>query len=109
MLESIFGNKTIEKVLFYLEVYEEAYGAEISKVFNIPIKGVQQQFERLENGGIIVSQKKGRTRIYKFNPRNVFIDELRALLNKGIEMLPRDEIKKYYRSRTRPRRKQKPL
>ncbi|MGM0441932.1 MAG: winged helix-turn-helix domain-containing protein [Elusimicrobiota bacterium] len=108
MLEPILGNETVEKVLLFLEVYGEGYGRQMSKTFDIPIRGIQQQLERLEDGGVVVSQKKGRTRIYQFNPRYVFLDELKALLEKDLDVLPEEEIKKYYRKRTRPRRKGKP-
>ncbi len=108
MLEPILGNETVEKVLLFLSVYGEGYGSQMSKTFAIPIRGIQQQLERLENGGVVVSQKKGRTRIYQFNPRYVFLDELKALLEKTLKVLPEEEIKKYYRKRTRPRRKGKP-
>ena len=36
--------------------------------------------------------------------RNSMVDQLQ----KALELLPRDEVKKYYRQRTRPRRKGKP-
>ena len=109
MLEAVFGNENVEKILLFLNVYGEGYGRQISSVFNIPVKAVQQQFDRLETGGVIIGQKKGRTMVYKFNPRCVFLDELKALLDKSLDMLPEEEIKRYYRRRTRPRRKGKPL
>ena len=68
---------------------------------------VQQQLQRLENGGIIVSQKKGKTRIYYFNPRYPFIKEIKALLEKAFQYLPEEIVEKYYRQRTRPRKKGK--
>ena len=109
MLEALFGNSTIEKVLFYINVYGDGYGNKISKSFNISLISVQKQLFRLEEGGVLVSQKKGNTRIFTFNPRYVFLSELQQLLNKAIKILPEKEIKKYYRMRTRPRKTGKPL
>ena len=109
MLEALFGNSTIEKVLLYINVYGDGYGNKISKSFNISLISVQKQLFRLEEGGVLVSQKKGNTRIFTFNPRYVFLGELQQLLNKAIKMLPEKEIKKYYRMRTRPRKTGKPL
>ncbi len=109
MIESLLGNGTIEKILFTIESYGQAYPTELSKIFNIPVNGIQQQLGRLENGGVVVSLMTGRTRLYKFNPRYPFLKELRALLNKAMEFLPEREIQQYYRRRTRPRRKGKPL
>ena len=109
MLEPILGNGTVEKILFYIVVYSEGYGTKMSNVFKIPLNGIQQQLKRLEEGGVFVSQLKGRTRIYKFNPRYVFLKELKNLLDKSMKMLPEKEIRKYYRNRTRPRKAGKPL
>jgi len=109
MLESLFGNIVVEKILFYIQSYGDGYARKISTVYNIPLNGVLQQLRRLENGGVIVSQEKGRTRIYMFNPGFPFMKELRELLQKAIDLLPEEEIQKYYRLRTRPRRKGKPF
>lgn len=109
MLEPLFGNKTIEKILFYLERYKQGYPKGMSNLFNVPVNGIQQQLRRLEDGGIVVSKLLGRTRIYQFNPRYPFLNELKKLLQKSMEFLPEPEIRKYYMQRTRPRRKDKPL
>jgi len=109
MLEPILGNGTIEKILFTLESYGEAYPKGLSRTFNIPVNGIQQQLARLENGGVVVSAMVGRTRLYKFDPRNPFLKELRALIKKAMEFLSEKEIQEYYSKRTRPRKKGKPL
>jgi len=109
MLEPIFGNATVEKVLFALEIYGQAYPSGLAKLFGIPVNGIQQQLKRLEDGGIVVSLMAGRTRLYQFNPRYAFLKELRALIQKGLQYLPQKEIQKYYRNRTRPRRKGKTI
>ncbi len=111
MLEKLFGNVVIEKLLFYLLLNEEAYGLELSRVFEMPLYSIQRAFERLESGGIIVSVLKGKTRIYRFNPRYPFLKELKAFLERAYTFLPRELKKKYYEApvRRRPRRKGKPL
>ena len=109
MLESLFGNIVVEKILFFIQAYGEGYARKLSRVYNIPLNGILQQLRRLENGGIIVGLDKGRTRIYMFNPRFPFLGELKVLLQKAMDFLPEEEIQKYYRMRTRPRRKGKPL
>ena len=108
MLEPLFGNKIVEKILFNLLVYESGYIRGIAHLFNIPVRGVVQQLKRLEDGGVVVSQMKGKIRLYQFNPRYPFLDELKKLLQRAIDVLPQDEIEKHYRMRTRPRRKSKP-
>ena len=109
MLESIFGNATVEKVLLYLQNYDEGYASEIATTFSISLSVVQKQLRRLEDGGVIVSQPKGRTRLFLWNPRYPFRKELQTLLEKSFDFMPENEIKKYYRKRQRPRRTGKPL
>lgn len=109
MLEPILGNPTIEKVLLFISVYNEGYAKRMADTFNIPVNGIQQQLSRLEEGGVLVSQKKGNTRIFMFNPRYVFLEELNSLLKKALKMITKEETKKYYRQRTRPRKTGKPI
>ncbi len=108
MLESLFGNSTIEKILFTLFVYGEGYALGIAKTFNAPVNRIQQQLRRLENGGIISSRLMGKVRIYTFNPRYPFLKELQAFISKAYEFIPEKEKEAYYRKRTRPRRAGKP-
>ena len=109
MLEALLGNATIEKVLFFLETYGQGYPKEISRTFNIPVNGIQQQFRRLEDGGIVVSFLEGKTRLYRFNPRYPFLKELQSMLGRAMEFLSEKELSQYYRKRTRPRKPGKPL
>ena len=109
MVESLFGNRTAEKVLLYLQNYEEGYGQAIADANAIPISVVQKQLRKFEEAGILVSQLKGRTRMYVWNPRYPFLKNLRALLQQVLEFLPDKEIKAIYRNRVRPRRTGKPL
>ncbi len=109
MFDNLFGNSSAEKVLLYLAAFEEGYAQSIAKNFNIPVNMVQKQLQKLERAGILVSQLKGRTRLYLWNPRYPFRQELRALLKKGLEYLPDSERKAYFMERKRPRRAGKPL
>ncbi len=109
MLEGLFGNIIVEKILFTLYVYGEGYPLGIAKTFGEPVNRIQQQLRRLENSAIVVSRLVGRVRIYTFNPRYPFLDELRALMAKAYEFIPEKEREKYYGKRARPRREGKPL
>ena len=109
MLESLFGNTTVEKVLLFLARYKRGYAQDIANTFGIPHNGVRQQLRRLEEGGVVVSRLYGRVRLYEFNPRYAFREELLALLEKALKCLPREELDKYYMKRTRPRKAGKPL
>lgn len=109
MLEGIFGNIIIEKILFTLYVYGEGYPLGMARTFGEPVNRFQQQLRRLENAGVIVSRLIGRVRIYTFNPRYPFLGEVKSLVGKAFEFLPEKEKNVYYRKRTRPRRAGKPL
>ncbi len=108
MLEQLVGNRTMERVLLSLQAFGEGYAQQIADRFGLSLSAVQRQLCKLEDGGIAVSQLKGRTRLYVFNPRWPFLSELRALLEKTLSYMPEDEMDMYYRTRTRPRRQGKP-
>ncbi|HRK02937.1 MAG TPA: ArsR family transcriptional regulator [Oligoflexia bacterium] len=109
LLSGIFGNETAEKVLLFLENYEFGYPRGIAKTFDLSISQVQNQLERFEREGIVASRLVGKTRMYEWNPRYLFLPELRAMLEKALKRLPESLQEKYFRARTRPRRKGKPL
>jgi hypothetical protein len=69
---------------------------------------VQQQLKRFELAGLLVSLLKGRTRLFTWNPRYPFLEEIRALLRKALQSLPEDEKQRYFSQRRRPRRTGKP-
>jgi DNA-binding transcriptional ArsR family regulator len=109
MLEGLFGNIIIEKILFFLYVYAEGYPLGMARVFGVPVNRIQQQLKRLENGGIVVSRLIGKVRLYTFNPRFPFLKELKELTAKAYEFVPENEKERYFRMRKRPRRAGKPL
>jgi hypothetical protein len=109
MLESLFGNSMVEKILFYLNTYGEGYPLGIARTFGVPVNRIQQQLKRLETGGIVVSRLFGKVRLYTLNPRYPFLPELAALISRAFEFVPESEKETYYRKRTRPRRAGKPL
>jgi DNA-binding transcriptional ArsR family regulator len=109
MIAEIFGNQSAERTLLYLEQYGEGYASAIAETFEIPVSMVLRQLNRFERAGAIVSSLKGRTRLFTWNPRSIFVDDLRSLLRKALDALPEDERQRYFASRRRPRRAGKPL
>lgn len=102
MLDALFGNRVAEKCLLYIANYGDGYITGISKTFKISTSQVSKQLERLENGGILVNKMSGNTKLFLINPRLLYKKELLALLEKVLTHLPEQDIKKYYRQRTRP-------
>lgn len=109
MLETIFGSANSERVLIFLTAREEGYAREIARFFDTTLAPIQQQLERLEFGGVLVSRSAGRTRLYSFNPRYPFLEELKALLNKALTFYPEELREDLVMNRRRPRRADKPL
>lgn len=109
MLEGLFGNITIEKILFFLYVYGEGYPMGMARIFGVPVNRIQQQLKRLENGGIVASRLVGKVRLYTYNPRFPMLKELKELASKAYEFVPENEKDRYFKMRTRPRRPGKPL
>ena len=85
------------------------YAQEIARFFETSLTPIQKQLEKLELGGVLVSQTAGRTRLYSFNPRYPFLDELQALLDKALTFYPEESREALVMNRRRPRRAEKPL
>jgi len=109
MIIGLFGSETAEKTMLYMANYERGYALEIANTFEISVSQIQRQLEKFEREGVFVSQLIGKTRVYQWNPRYFFKEELLKLLKKALTTLPQELVQKYYRKRTRPRRKGKPL
>jgi len=109
MLEPILGSISSERVLMFLFARDEGYAREIARFYETNLDPVQKQLSKLENGGVLVSRTAGRTRLYTFNPRYPFVDELKALLDKTMSFYRGDLRERLIMSRRRPRRKGKPL
>jgi hypothetical protein len=105
MLRPLLGSKGSENVLIFMVARDEGYAREISQFFGMDISTVQNQLDKLELGSILVSLTKGRTRIYTFNPRYPFLEELKQLLEKALSFYPEEEREKLVMNRRRPRRR----
>ena len=108
LLEPIVGSSNRERVLIFLQAREEGYAREIARFFETDLSPIQDQLEKREAGGVIVSKQAGRTILYLFNPRYALLDELKSLLNKAISFYPDELQEKLLMNRRRPRRRGKP-
>jgi len=109
VLEALFGTVNRERVLLYLFAREEGYPRAVAKFFDTDLRAIQNQFEKLEVGGVLYSRLIGNTRLYAFNPRYPFLEELKGLLEKALSFYPENERERLAMARRRPRRKGKPL
>jgi hypothetical protein len=108
MLEALFGSRSAEQVLLYIENYGAGFGKAIADTYGAPLYAIQKQLLKLEAAGVLVSQPLGRTRVFSWNPRYPFLDPLRQLLRVAFAYMPEAELRRYYRQRRRPRRSGKP-
>ena len=104
MYKALFGNNVVELCLLYIVNYGEGHINGIAKTFAISPGQVQRQLEKLEAGGILVSQFSGNTKNFRINPRLAMKAELTTLMEKLLTLLPESETEKYFRERRRPRR-----
>ena len=109
MIEVLLGSKNAERVLIYIFTRQEGYPREIARFFNTDLKSIQNQMDKLEAGGVLVSRSIGRTRPYVFNPRYPFLNELKALLEKAFSFYPAKEQEELTMNRRRPRARGKDL
>jgi len=109
MLEGIFGNKTAEKVLLHIYHYGEVHASGIAQDYGIALNPIKGQLDRFEQAGILVSREIGRSRLYFFNPKSVFLKPVKALLEIVYESIPLAEREQIFATRRRPRRKGKPV
>jgi predicted ArsR family transcriptional regulator len=109
MLVSLFGTENSERVLIFLLARNEGYAREIAQLFDTNLYSIQRQLDKLEAGGVLVSRTAGRTRLYQFNPRYPFLNELKQLLQKALSFYPDDVRESLVMNRRRPRKRDKPL
>jgi len=109
VLEGILGNRSAERVLLYLEQYDEGYASAIASTFeDLSVSMALAQLKRFEAAGLLASARQGKTLLFRWNPRSIFVDDVRSILRTALEAMPSSERKRYFRQRKRPRRSGKP-
>src|ERR1051325_3026053 len=103
-MRALGASDTTEKILLYLQNYGEGYPRAIAATYGLALNGVQRQLANLEAEGVLVSQLKGRTRVYQWNPRYPLRRELAAFLEKALTLVPPQQAREWFLKRQRPRR-----
>ncbi len=109
MLDKLFGSKSAENVLLYLQNYGDGHVRGIAETMQMSPSQAHKQLSKFESGGFLVSRQVGRTRVYDWKPGNPLVSDLRQLLETRLDLSTPPEREKYFRQRRRPRRKDKPL
>lgn len=108
VLKVLLGSKDKELVLQYILSNNEGYASKIARFFNLNPSQIKKQLKALEDGSVLVGFQVGKARLYKYNPRYYFLDEIKALLVKARDAYPNELKDKLMFSRTAPRREGKP-
>ncbi len=109
MLDKIFGNKTAEKIMLHIYHYGDTYPSAIARDYNIALTPIQNQLQRFEEAGVLISKMVGRTRVYKFNKRYSLTGPFIKLVKIVYDALSLEDKEKIFKKRRRPRRKGKPV
>jgi len=96
MLDELFGNRNLEKVLLFLLVNKKCYGKQLERVFNLPLTPLQNALKKLEKGKVTKSFYQGKTKVYEFNLNYPLYEELESLLRKRYLLLPSQEKTEYH-------------
>jgi predicted transcriptional regulator len=109
MLEAVFGSEGAERVLMFLAVRKQGYAKEISDFWDMRVSTCQSQLARMEREGLLASENVGRTKLYSFDRRYAFSEDIQKLLLKALGFFPSDLREDLQLNRRRPRRTGKPL
>ena len=81
----------------------------MQKDYQISLSGVQKQFERFEEAGILVSKLVGKTRVYFFNKKSPTVKPFMDFIKIYYDGLSLEDKEKIFVERRRPRRPGKPV
>ena len=109
MLEKILGSDTAMKIMLHLIYYGEIYPSAVAKDYQISLSGVQKQFERFEESGILVSKLVGKTRVYFFSKKSPTVKPFMDFIKIYYDGLSLEDKENIFVERRRPRRPGKPV
>lgn len=96
MLNHLFGNKSIECILFFILINGRGYGGKIARQCQLALTPIQQGLIKLESIGILESYVEGKIRYFQFNRDCAYLLELEGLLRKAYTLLSASQKKEYY-------------
>ena len=78
-LMGLFGSESAYQVLMFLQNYEKGYASEIAKTYGTSLNQIQNQLNKFEDLGVLVSRKEANARVFYFKQSPV-TDSLRQWL-----------------------------
>lgn len=96
ILEALFTSQARVDILklFFIKTSDRHYLREIATLTDHPVRAVQRELSRLEDAGILVSEREGNRKYFRPDPDSPVFSELRGLLVKaaGFAEVIRDEL-----------------
>lgn len=109
MLDKILGTKTAELMMLHLFHYGEVYPRGLARDTQISLSAIQNQLQRFEEAGVIISKKIGNVRVYRFNAKSPLTQPLMALVRVVHASMSLSDKALLFKERNRPRRAGKPV
>jgi len=107
VLKDLFRSKIAEETLLYLYHYKEIYPGGIAGDYHKAISPYQNQLNRFEEAGVLISKLTGKTRVYLFNKKNPLTDPFIKMIKIVYDSIPLQEKEKLFPKRRKPRAKGK--
>lgn len=108
MLEVIFGNKTAQLIFLRLYKEDQVSAGLLAKDFKKSPSVFQNQLEKFENAGLLVSKKIGTVRLFSFNPQSSYVEAIKKLIDVEYQKLGPEGME-YIFKRNRPRKRGKEI
>jgi len=109
MIDKLFGTKTAAYVLLYIYHYGEAHPRGVAKGIKISLSSVQNQLNKFEESGVMVSKLVGNVRIFFFNKKSPLTKPLMNLIKVVHSSMSTEDKEELFSDRNRPRRSGKPI
>ena len=65
-LKGLFGSESAYQTLMFLQNYERGYASEIARTYGTSLNQIQNQLNKFEELGILVSRKEANARVFYF-------------------------------------------
>lgn len=99
-LMGIFSSESAYQVLMFLQNYEKGYASEIARTYRTSLSQTQNQMNKFEDLGILVSRKEANARVFRFR-RIPVSDSLTRFLQDMLGQLPETTLEKSHWQRRR--------
>lgn len=109
MLDKILGTKTAEFIMLHLFHYGEVHARGLAKDSAISLSAIQNQLQKFEDAGVIISKKIGNVRVYRFNRKSPLTKPLMELVKVVHSSMSLSDKATLFSVRKRPRRAGKPI